>query len=115
MDLPDELVIGDDYLVANGRAITWTLPVVAGVTVGTAICKLGISNGTTTVVLDGTVATASTTDWTYTVPIARTSLASFSECLVEWSLELRDIPNSTEITVTQNEVGEFLLLRDKQT
>lgn len=117
MDLPSEIVIGDDYLAANGRAITWSFDAITGVASASDLtCKFGIkaSDGNS-VVITGTVSsTHPHTTWVASVDIAKADLQGLPDGLATWSTEV-STAGGTEITIAQNELGCFLRLRNKQT
>jgi hypothetical protein len=94
-----DIIIGDDYLAANGRAFQWTFTPNSGFVAATSSCKFGGSNasGTSTWLVTGTVTDNGNGTWTisFDLPLATTS--TLLEGLHDWSVECISITN-VEIT-----------------
>jgi hypothetical protein len=110
-----ELIIGDDYLDANGRALAWSIPEITGMSVGNATAVFGLRKGDVSVTVNGTVAAGDAGEWDVTTEIARTAWGDLTEGLAEYSLEIRDSSNGREVTRVINEIGSEVILRRKAT
>jgi len=111
----NELIIGDDYLAANGRALTWNIPEITGMSLANATAVFGIRQKDVNVTITGTVGDGAGATWDVTIEIARTAWGTLAEGLASYSLEIRDSSNSREITRVINELGSEVLLRRKAT
>lgn len=110
-----ELIIGDDYLAANGRALVWSIPEIEGMSVGNATALFGLRKGDVSVTVNGTVAAGDAGEWDVTIEIARTAWGDLTEGLAEYSLEIRDSSNGREVTRVISEIGSEVILRRKAT
>jgi len=110
-----ELIIGDDYLAANGRALVWSIPEITGMSVGNATAVFGLRKGEVSVTVNGTVATGDAGEWDVTIEIARTAWGELTEGLAEYSLEIRDSSNGREVTRVINRKDCLVRLRRKAT
>ena len=106
------IVIGDDYLAANGRAFQWTIAALTGYVVGTATCKFGGSYKTNTWLVTGTVTDVGSGNWTISFDLPKASTAALDEGYYSWSVEVMSA-GGTEITRVRS--GRNVLLVDKQT
>lgn len=96
------LIIGDDYLAANGKALTWTVPLPAGCTIGTATCQLGFyhaNKGSLTV--QGTMTDAGSGNATLSYDITRTSNRTLSQGPYIWNAQITS-DDGNEITQVRN-------------
>jgi hypothetical protein len=109
------LVIGDDYLAANGRALQWTIAEPAGLTAANCVCKLGLKTVTGSRVITGTVTDLGSA-WRLSVDIENNDWDGLTEGLAEYSVEVHQgAGNGTDITVVINELCGGVILREKQT
>lgn len=106
------IVIGDDYLAANGRAFQWTIAALTGYAVGTATCKFGGAYKTNTWLVTGTIADVGSGNWTLSFDLPKTATADLEEGYYSWSVEVISA-SGTEITRVRS--GRNVLLVDKQT
>lgn len=86
------IVIGDDYLAANGRAFTWTISAIAGITPGTATAYFGgTSTGSPqhTFLVTGTVTDNGNGTWTVRCDMPRATSATLLEQQYEWTLGIQ--------------------------
>jgi hypothetical protein len=110
-----ELIIGDDYLAANSRALVWSIPEITGMSVANATAVFGLRKGEVSVTVNGTVATGDAGEWDVTTEIARTAWGELTEGLAEYSLEIRDSSNGREVTRVINRKDCLVRLRRKAT
>jgi hypothetical protein len=108
------ILIGDDYLAANGRAFEWTIDARAGFSVGTMSCKFGGSNAQTG---DSWEVAGSVTDnldstWTLSFDLPDTQTGELAEGLYRWSVE---IISAAGANVTEVFSGKGVEVRAKQT
>ncbi|MEM1224597.1 MAG: hypothetical protein AAGJ40_02810 [Planctomycetota bacterium] len=83
------LVIGDDYLAANGRAFEWTISAVAGATVSGSTCKLGFSRGSKgSFAVDGEVTDNGDGTWKLAFDVTNEDSAVLEPGNFDWSVEL---------------------------
>ena len=112
-----EIIIGDDYLAANSRAFTWTIPAVAGVTAGTAQCFFGGSTAVNATDYDWLVSGSITVDgsnWVLSFDLPKTATQDLPEGRYRWSVEVRSA-SGTEITRVKSPTNNLVRLTDKQT
>jgi hypothetical protein len=100
-----DIIIGDDYLAANGRAFQWTFTPNSGFVAATSSCKFGGSNasGTSTWLVTGTVTDNGNGTWTisFDLPLATTS--TLLEGLHDWSVECI---SATNVEITKKRSGK---------
>lgn len=112
-----EIVIGDDYLAANGRAFEWTVDAVDGVDRTTALCYFGgrsTINGTEYEwIVDGTI-TLSGSDWKLSFDLTKADTELLAEGRYRWSVEVQSA-TGTEITKVKNAHNCLVRLVEKQT
>lgn len=113
-----EIIIGDDYLNANGRAFQWTVPAVTGFTAATCVVTFG-GKATINSTVYSWSATGTATDngddtWTLSVDLAKTATSSLVEGLYRWSVEVKNASN-VEVTKVKNEYCTLVRLVEKQT
>jgi len=113
--LVSPIIIGDDYLAANSRAFVWTIPVVTGVTMGTATCSFGGARGDDTWLVTGTLTAGATGYWVATFDLPRASTVSLSPGWYRWSVEVKAASDGAEATVVATSTGRGVELRRKQT
>jgi hypothetical protein len=118
---PIDLIIGDDYKVANGREISFEFDAITGFTIGTAIGKFGgKKTGSETVnFFLVTTGTSAITDvgggrWKVVFEVDQTDTATKSPGPYDWSVEIAQ--GGEEITVGRNgDTRSRINLRVKQT
>jgi hypothetical protein len=110
-----ELIIGDDYLVANDRALVWTFPAIAGMSIGDATATLGVRRGTFSTSWSGSVGVGAGGSWVATIQIGNDEWDGVTQGLYEYSLEITDGVNTREITRVINDVECKVFLRNKAT
>jgi len=106
------IIIGDDYLAANGRAFQWTIAAITGYTLGTSTCKFGGAYKDNTWLVNGTVSDAGGGNWTLSFDLPKTATVSLEEGYYSWSVEVLTA-GGTEVTRVRS--GRNVLLVDKQT
>jgi hypothetical protein len=108
-----ELILGDDYLAANGRALTWSVTEISGMSLANASCKFWVRKDDVTDFWTGTVADGTDPKWTLSVDIPRTDWGTLEAGLYEYGVEIIDSSNSREVTVVINPKDQRLRLRSK--
>jgi len=106
------IVIGDDYLAANGRAFQWTIAAITGYVLGTSTCKFGGCYLDNTWLVTGTVSDAGGGNWTLSFDLPKATTADLEEGYYSWSVEVISA-GGTEVTRVRS--GRNVLLVDKQT
>jgi hypothetical protein len=115
-EIASPIIIGDDYLEANGRAFEWTVPAVPGVVVGTAEFYFGgkpITGGNGWFV-QGEVSDVGGGNWKVSAELPRTATSSLSEGQYRWSGEIRDA-SGNEVTRIRSDSNRHVQLVAKQT
>lgn len=109
------IVIGDDYLAANGRHFYWDIPAVTGFVIGTSTCKFGGQyvgkTQTYTWSVNGTVTDLGTGYWRLSFDVAKTVTENLYPAYYVWSVEIAY--GGTEITRVRS--GKTVQLVEKQT
>ena len=109
------IIIGDDYLVANGRAFEWTIPAITGFSVASSTCTFGgkyIADGVTHAwLVTGTVSDVGSGQWKLSYDLAKTATQSLVAAYYVWSVEIKQ--SGTEITRVR--AGKNVQLMEKQT
>jgi hypothetical protein len=109
-----DIIIGDDYLAANGMAFQWTFTPNSGFVAATSSCKFGGSNasGTSTWLVTGTVTDNGNSTWTisFDLPLATTS--TLLEGMHEWSAECI---SATNVEITKKRSGKKVKIVRKWT
>ncbi|MGB7325851.1 MAG: hypothetical protein WBD31_13335 [Rubripirellula sp.] len=98
------IVIGDDYLAANGRSFDWTIDAVPGIAVGNAVCRFGASSnyaGRFSVV--GVVSDASDDKWLLRFELPKSVTSTLTQGALDWSVEVRDGDDGEQITKVRND------------
>lgn len=96
------LVIGDDYLASNGRALEWTFDEISGITTSGA-ASFGLQNAddvTEEVTLSGSILDLGSGTFKAQVEIQDTDLSALSAGYYNWSVSV--IESGTKITIAQN-------------
>jgi hypothetical protein len=96
-DLRGPILIGDDYLAANGRAFVWTVAAIPGITPGTSTARFGGKYGSTTWLVTGTVTDNGNGTWTLSCDMTRTVSGALVPGVYDWSVEILS-NGGTEIT-----------------
>lgn len=91
------LIIGDDYLAANDRALQWTVATPTGVTVGVATCQLGFLLGTNTLQVDGTLTDAGGGNSLLSFDLTRAQTETLPAGFYSWSVQITS-DDAKEIT-----------------
>ena len=110
------LVIGDDYLAANGRAFSWTVSLPTGFVAATASCKFGMrfedEQGVNSFISTGTVTDAGSGNVTLSFDVAKTVTGTLRPGWYDWSVEIVSA-SGTEITRVKS--GKNAEWQEKQT
>ena len=110
------LVIGDDYLAANGRAFSWTVALPTGFVVATASCRFGMrfedETGVNSFVSTGTVTDAGSGNVTLSFDVAKTVTGTLRPGWYDWSVE---IVSASGVEVTRVKSGKNAEWQEKQT
>jgi hypothetical protein len=110
------LVIGDDYLSANGRAFSWTVALPAGFVAATASCRFGMrfedETGVNSFVATGTVTDAGSGNVTLSFDVAKTVTGDLRPGWYDWSVE---IVSASGVEVTRVKSGKNAEWQEKQT
>jgi len=110
-----ELIIGDDYLVANDRALVWTFAPIAGMDIADATATLGVKRGPINVTWSGSVSVDGNGQWQATIEIENDEWVGVTQGLYEYSLEITDGVNTREITRVINKPDCLVRMREKAT
>jgi hypothetical protein len=105
------IIIGDDYLAANSRAFSWTIPAITGITAGTATASFGGAKGTETWLVTGTI-TVDGANWVLSFDLPRTATQDLEPGYYAWSVEVASV-SGTEVTRVRS--GRMVQLVEKQT
>jgi hypothetical protein len=110
------LVIGDDYLAANGRAFSWTVALPPGFVAATASCKFGMrfedEQGVNSFVSTGTVTDVGSGNVTLSFDVAKTVTGTLRPGWYDWSVE---IVSASGVEVTRVKSGKNAEWQEKQT
>jgi hypothetical protein len=110
------LVIGDDYLAANGRAFSWTVALPTGFVAATASCRFGMrfedESGVNSFVSTGTVTDAGSGNVTLSFDVAKTVTGTLRPGWYDWSVE---IVSASGVEVTRVKSGKNAEWQEKQT
>jgi hypothetical protein len=98
-----ELIIGDDYLTANGRALAWTFDEITGITIS-ATGRFGIRDASTGLEVyqntSGVVTEPTTGTFKVSFDIPKAALSSLPPGDYDWSVQV--VEGSYCITVAKN-------------
>lgn len=109
------IVIGDDYLAANGRAFEWTIEAPTGYVAGTSSCFFGgRDKAGTTWRVQGTI-TAAGNAWTLSFDLNKTDTASMLCGIVFWSVEVVSASGDEITSFSTSENDDPTLLVEKYT
>jgi hypothetical protein len=109
----DEIIIGDDYLAANGREFEWTIAAPTGFVLATSTCSFGGKKGTETWLVSGTITDAGAGNWTLSFDLNKTDTEGLEPGTYEWSVEVKNVTNK-EITKVRSRTTKVKLV-EKQT
>jgi molybdopterin-binding protein len=114
--LASPLIIGDDYLNANGRAFSWTVALPSGFVAATATCKFGMryedDQGVNSFIQSGTVIDAGGGNVTLRFDVAKSVTGLLRPGWYDWSVEIASA-SGTEITRVKS--GKNAEWQEKQT
>lgn len=115
-EIDNDIVIGSDYLAANGRAFKWTVTAPAGYVVGTSTCKFGGRHVRDSVSssweVTGTVTDNGDGTWDLSHDMTKTISGALTEGMHHWSVDLISA-GGTEITPVKS--GKLVKVVAKQT
>ena len=114
--LASPLIIGDDYLNANGRSFSWTVALPSGFVAATATCKFGMryedDQGVNSFIQSGTVIDAGNGNVTLRFDVAKAVTGLLRPGWYDWSVEIASA-SGTEITRVKS--GKNAEWQEKQT
>ena len=100
--IPEPIVIGDDYLAANNRAFTWTVNEITGLTAAGVSTSFGIAHPTKgSFTVSGSVADNGDGTWLLSFDVPSTATAQCREGEYEWSVSINDA-SGNHITKVRN-------------
>jgi hypothetical protein len=108
------LVIGDDYLVDNDRALEWTTPEITGIDIEDATCRFWILKDETGYSWEGTVGPGSSGYWVLSVEITNDSWEDAEPGVYEYGVEVIDTAHDQQITVVISSKDGGVRLRRKE-
>lgn len=107
----EEIIIGDDYLAANGRAFSWTVDAVQGFVVGDCTCSFGGKYKDNAWLVTGTITDNGDGTWTLSFNLPDTATANLEPGQYRWSVEVQH--SGVEITRVKSDCTTKLV--EKQT
>jgi hypothetical protein len=114
--LASPLIIGDDYLNANGRAFSWTVALPPGFVIGSSTCRFGMryedDQGVNSFIQTGTVIDAGSGNVTLRIDVAKAVTGLLRPGWYDWSVEIASA-SGTEITRVKS--GKNAEWQEKQT
>jgi hypothetical protein len=112
------LVIGDDYLSANGRAFIWTVALPSAFVIATSTCKFGMQyqdeEGTYSFNVTGTVTDAGSGNVTLTFDVPKATTGLLGPGWYRWSVEIASA-SGTEVTRVKSSHNKLVEWVEKQT
>ena len=112
------LIIGDDYLAANGRAFQWTVALPSGYVLGTSTCKFGMSysdeTGSYSFISTGTVTDAGSGNVLLSFDVPKSTTSALAAGWYRWSVEIANA-SGTEITRVASSANKLVEWKEKQT
>jgi hypothetical protein len=112
------LVIGDDYLSANGRAFIWTVALPSAFVIATSTCKFGMQyqdeEGTYSFNVAGTVTDAGSGNVTLTFDVPKATTGTLGPGWYRWSVEIASA-SGTEVTRVKSSHNKLVEWVEKQT
>lgn len=114
--LASPLIIGDDYLAANGRKFRWTVPLPSGFVIATSSCKFGMryedDQGVNSFIATGTVSDAGGGNVHLDFDVGKATTGTLRQGWYEWSVE---IVSASGNEVTRVKSGKNAQWVEKQT
>jgi hypothetical protein len=114
--LASPLIIGDDYLAANGRRFRWTVALPSGYVIATSTARFGMryedDEGVNSFVATGTVTDATGGNVHLDFDVARAVTGTLRPGWYEWSVE---IVSATGVEITRVKSGKNVEWQEKQT
>jgi hypothetical protein len=114
--LASPLIIGDDYLAANGRRFRWTVELPSGYVIATSTARFGMryedEQGLNTFVATGTVTDATGGNVHLDFDVAKTVTGTLRPGWYEWSVE---IVSGSGVEITRVKSGRNVEWQEKQT
>jgi hypothetical protein len=114
--LASPLVIGDDYLAANGRRFRWTVELPSGYVIATSTARFGMryedDEGVNSFIATGTVTDATGGNVHLDFDVAKTVTGTLRPGWYEWSVE---IVSAIGVKITRVKSGKNAEWQEKQT
>jgi len=114
--LTSPLIIGDDYLAANGRRFRWTVALPSGYVIATSTARFGMryedDEGVNEFVATGTVTDATGGNVYLDFDVAKTVTGTLRPGWYEWSVE---IVSAAGVEITRVKSGKNAEWQEKQT
>jgi hypothetical protein len=114
--LASPLIIGDDYLAANGRRFRWTVALPSGYVIATSTARFGMryedEQGPNSFIATGTVTDATGGNVHLDFDVAKTVTGTLRPGWYEWSVE---IVSATGTEITRVKSGKNVEWQGKQT
>jgi hypothetical protein len=114
--LASPLIIGDDYLAANGRRFRWTVALPSGYVIATSTARFGMryedDEGPNTFIATGTVTDATGGNVHLDFDVAKTVTGTLRPGWYEWSVE---IVSGSGVEITRVKSGKNVEWQEKQT
>jgi hypothetical protein len=114
--LTSPLIIGDDYLAANGRRFRWTVALPSGYVIATSTARFGMryedDEGVNEFVATGTVTDATGGNVYLDFDVAKTVTGTLRPGWYEWSVE---IVSGSGVEITRVKSGKNVEWQEKQT
>jgi len=114
--LASPLIIGDDYLAANGRRFRWTVALPSGYVIATSTARFGMryedDEGPNMFIATGTVTDATGGNVHLDFDVAKTVTGTLRPGWYEWSVE---IVSGSGVEITRVKSGKNVEWQEKQT
>jgi hypothetical protein len=114
--LASPLIIGDDYLAANGRRFRWTVELPSGYVIATSTARFGMryedDEGVNSFIATGTVTDATGGNVHLDFDVAKTVTGTLRPGWYQWSVE---IVSATGVEITRVKSGKNVEWQEKQT
>jgi hypothetical protein len=114
--LASPLIIGDDYLAANGRRFRWTVALPSGYVIGTSTARFGMryedDEGVNEFIATGTVTDATGGNVHLDFDLAKTVTETLRPGWYQWSVE---IVSGSGVEITRVKSGKNAEWQEKQT
>jgi hypothetical protein len=114
--LASPLIIGDDYLAANGRRFRWTVALPSGYVIATSTARFGMryedEQGVNQFIATGTVTDATGGNVHLDFDVAKTVTGTLRPGWYEWSVE---IVSGSGVEITRVKSGKNVEWQEKQT